>query len=126
MFGVVLWSDRQKNCAVIWCEDHRHLAYFKDDAEAAPRRVLGTGDLVEFELHEDNDIRFALDPNVIAEKQYAWLADDLIRGGRANQPYPPDPISLPGQEAGGSKVLTFPKCACAVSAPAQRLSHCGC
>ena len=29
MFGVVLWADPVDRKAVIWCEDHGDLAYFK-------------------------------------------------------------------------------------------------
>jgi len=74
MYGVVLWSDRNRKSAVIWCEDHRNLAFIREDASSAR---LQPGDLVEFDLHEENDIRLALGPRLVAPEQYPSLADAL-------------------------------------------------
>ena len=68
MFGVVLWSDPASGSAVIWCEDHGDLAYY--DASGAPdtldtravQTLLDTGDLVEFDAHQESDRLVALNP----------------------------------------------------------------
>lgn len=113
MYGVVLWSDLNKNCAVIWCEDHSSLAYFKDDRGVMTDGLaFGPGDLVEFEVRMENDMRLALDPSIVAAQQYPGLADDLIRAGEATQAQSQaqsrEPMSLPGHDRGTSHVLPFP------------------
>ncbi|WP_114283916.1 hypothetical protein [Candidatus Halocynthiibacter alkanivorans] len=41
MYGVILWNDPAKGKAVIWCDDHGHLAYLSSpevikDGQAIP------------------------------------------------------------------------------------------
>lgn len=109
MYGVVLWSDRNKDCAVIWCEDHASLAFFRNDsASTANGYEFGPGDLVEFEVREENDLRLALSPSVVAQGEYPGLADRLIRAGQSAQKSGREPTGLPGQERGASHVLPFP------------------
>ncbi|WP_300531498.1 hypothetical protein [uncultured Mameliella sp.] len=60
MFGVVLWADASDSKAVIWCEDHGNLAYYT----AAEQNVhdglgLDAGDLIQFDLREERDVRRA-------------------------------------------------------------------
>ncbi|MEM6589144.1 MAG: hypothetical protein AAF641_11905 [Pseudomonadota bacterium] len=72
---------------------------------------FGPGDLVEFEVREENDLRLALSPSVVAEDHYPGLADDLIRAGQSAlspQQTARKPAGLPGQERGGSHVVPFP------------------
>lgn len=109
MYGVVLWSDSDRNCAVIWCEDHRNLAYFKNDPRAATTILdFGPGDLVEFEVREENDMRVAVKPNVVAQDHYPGLADELIRAGGDPQSKTGSDLGLPGRERDASHVLPFP------------------
>ncbi|OWU83508.1 hypothetical protein ATO6_18290 [Oceanicola sp. 22II-s10i] len=78
MFGVVLWSDRRDDRAVIWCEDHGDLAYFnarEDALDATPE--LDPGDLVQFDVTETGRLRRARNPRLVAEDQYPTLAGDL-------------------------------------------------
>ncbi len=109
MYGVVLWSDRTKNCAVIWCEDHRKLAYFQDDTRALSDNLpFGPGDLIEFSVREHGDLRWALDPCLVSERQYDSLADDLL-----DACFPPPSrtaprISMPDHVQEGGDVLHFP------------------
>ena len=78
MFGVVLWSDRDKNRAVIWCEDHRNLAFFRQDGEDDDQSGrFVPGDLVEFDLREENNLRLAVDPCVVAPHEFPYLAREL-------------------------------------------------
>ncbi len=112
MYGVVLWSDRHKNCAVIWCEDHASLAFFRNDcATVTGGHDFGPGDLVEFEVREQDDLRLAVSPSVVAQDHYPGLADELIRAGQSA--IAPKPISrkaagLPGRERDAAHVLPFP------------------
>ncbi len=113
MYGVVLWSDRQKNCAVIWCEDHRQLAFFrKEEHEALDTMAFDAGDLVEFDIRQEDELRLAIDPSVVTDRYHTSLAGDLIHacantsGARAE--VGECRTSLPGQERGLSHVLRFP------------------
>ena len=75
-----------KKCAVIWCEDHRSLAYFNGATDACEARLrLGPGDLVEFDVEEDGDLRIALRPSVVAQEHYISLPDDLMRATSLDQ-----------------------------------------
>lgn len=76
MLGVVLWSDTHERNAVIWCEDHGDLAFYRSAADGkAPD--LDAGDLVQFELRLHQHRRQAHNPRLIAEGVYARLADQL-------------------------------------------------
>lgn len=109
MYGVVLWSDRLKNCAVIWCEDHRKLAYFSHDKDApSAQGFLTVGDLVEFDVREENDMRLALTPVVVAERHHALLGDELLRSAEPKDSPSGAETSLPGEDRGISHVLPFP------------------
>ncbi|SEF59966.1 hypothetical protein SAMN05421751_102177 [Jhaorihella thermophila] len=79
MFGVVLWSDRKDNKAVIWCEDHGDLAFYRPCCEEAGVS-LDTGDWVQFDLTTERDMRLAHNPRLVAEGAYAGIADVLGRG----------------------------------------------
>lgn len=108
MYGVVLWRDLQKKCAVIWCEDHRNLAYFREDVGAAePSLTFGPGDLVEFEVREENDMRLALAPSVVAERHYPNLPEELMRATPPSEQGGSTETSLPGREQGAARVLPF-------------------
>ena len=108
MIGVVLWSDRQKNCAVIWCEDHRNLAFFFDaHASAGQDPLLGTGDLVEFDVEERDEVRFARDPCVVASRHYIGLPENLMKSqGELGKHGLSKASVAPFQDA---KVLAFPE-----------------
>ncbi|MEQ9258908.1 MAG: hypothetical protein RIG84_07395 [Roseovarius sp.] len=42
---------------------------------------LETGDLVRFDLHEEDDLRLALDPCVISASEYPGIAEELLAAG---------------------------------------------
>lgn len=102
MYGVVLWSDNVRHRAVIWCEDHRTLAFFNDET-ADGREYIGfePGDLVEFDLREENDMRLAIDPHLVKPYGYPTLASDLRSAcaGKARDEMPPP--RKPGPARGG-------------------------
>ena len=106
MYGVVLWSDKRKDRAVIWCEDHRNLAFFNSEATEERRRTeFEPGDLVKFDLREEDDLRLAVDPCLVAPGEYPSLARELMQAsGEAK-----DKTSLPTRERGKKDVIRFPK-----------------
>lgn len=122
MYGVVLWSDSVKNCAVIWCEDHRKLAYFSKSTDAsAPDMSFGVGDLVEFDIREEDDLRLALAPVVVAERHHTLLSDDLLRTVAPEAANARAQTSLPSTAPTQSRVLPFPGPSVApVDAPERR------
>lgn len=106
MYGVVLWSDKRQDRAVIWCEDHRNLAFFSNEAVGEGfGSGFEPGDLVKFELREEADLRMAVDPCLVAPGEYPSLARELMRAGDDAQ----DKTSLPTQERGEVDVIRFPQ-----------------
>ena len=78
MLGVVLWSDIDDNKAVIWCEDHGNLAFFNGGSHPSLDVFdFDAGDLVQFELTEEQHMRFARNPKRVSQSQYPSLAEDL-------------------------------------------------
>lgn len=118
MYGVILWSDMSKKCAVIWCEDHRSLAYFSRSSDTCKSlTLLAPGDLVQFDVREEGDMRIALNPSLVAPGHYEGLTDDLIRATT-----PRDTLHkttpCPSHASGApSQVVPFPdvaaQCTCA-------------
>lgn len=80
MYGVVLWSDAQENKAVIWCEDHGDLAFYRQPVDAT-EVALDAGDWVQFDMTTDRHLRFAHNPRLISEGVYPGLADVLVNAG---------------------------------------------
>ncbi|MFC3117490.1 hypothetical protein ACFOHS_00995 [Jhaorihella thermophila] len=114
MFGVVLWSDRKDNKAVIWCEDHGDLAFYRPCCEEAGVS-LDTGDWVQFDLTTERDMRLAHNPRLVAEGAYAGIADVLGRGrgghdryhhhsraGRRGRGHSVPPGTVPNKKRGAS------------------------
>lgn len=80
MLGVVIWSNPQERKAVIWCEDHGDLAYFNDESSVFGDIDLDAGDLVDFEMTTERDLRRAHNPRLVSEHAYQGL-DDQLRAG---------------------------------------------
>ena len=76
MFGVVLWSDDQENKAVIWCEDHGDLAFYRK-SDSDDHVTLDAGDWVQFDMTMDRHLRFARNPRLIHDGAYPEIADTL-------------------------------------------------
>lgn len=80
MYGVVLWSDDTERKAVIWCEDHGNLAYYTQaDANPVQDLKLDAGDLIQFDMSEVRQMRFARNPKLVGHDQYPELAAQLER-----------------------------------------------
>ena len=82
MYGVVLWSNATDRKAVIWCEDHGDLAFYNGQFDEVPDPIAGefdAGDLVQFDIRRESDLRLACNPRVIAQDEYPNLASNLRR-----------------------------------------------
>ncbi|RAK21855.1 hypothetical protein [Salipiger aestuarii] len=78
MYGVVLWADRQEHKAVIWCEDQGDLALYPDTESNLHAGVsLDAGDLIQFDMRQDRNLRFARNPRLLAQKHCPELAEVL-------------------------------------------------
>lgn len=76
MFGVVLWSDEQDQKAVIWCEDHGDLAFYRNSSDTCEIE-MDAGDWVQFDIKMDKNQRKAHNPRLVCEGVYPELADSL-------------------------------------------------
>lgn len=101
MYGVVLWSDRDEKKAVIWCEDHGDLAFYRQDRAADPQMSLDAGDWVQFDLSTDRNMRFAHNPRLVAEGMYPGLADVLESDAA------PRPAEAGSRRAEGARIIPF-------------------
>jgi hypothetical protein len=107
MYGVVLWSDSQDHKAVIWCEDHGDLAYYRKAADDGPVR-LDPGDWVEFEVVIDRHLRLAQDPRRVSDEMLPELVETLA--GMRPQRRQPDPGGAAAREAaarGSAEIIPF-------------------
>lgn len=85
MFGVVLWSSRKANSAVIWCEDHGDLAYldlseyFLDHAgDMVPGvKTPQAGDLIRFETQWVAAVRRARHAVMVSPEHCPNLSEAL-------------------------------------------------
>ncbi|MFS4582896.1 hypothetical protein [Phaeobacter sp. C3_T13_0] len=88
MIGVVLWTDFKLRQAVIWCEDHGDLVYFRWNAEDNKMNVR-KGDCVAFSIAREGNLRLAYDLRVIEESQSPELAKQLARAEHEAEAKPP-------------------------------------
>ena len=112
MFGVVLWSDADEHKAVIWCEDHGDLAFYRP-TEALGDISLDPGDLVQFDMIMDRHLRFAQNPRLVTEGVCADLA------GALEQVHTDDaPAAATGR--GSARIIPFSPACKASRGPAAR------
>lgn len=79
MIGLILWSDSLDREAVIWCEDQKELAYYRDDQNNQPEGAfLEVGDFVQFELDTGSKGRRAKSVTRIQHTAGTGLADQLM------------------------------------------------
>ncbi|MGY9048204.1 MAG: hypothetical protein ACKVKF_14380 [Rhodobacterales bacterium] len=83
MYGVVLWINPIGKKAVIWCEDHGKLAFYSsEDQSAMDGMYLDAGDLIQFDMKEESDMRLAHNPQLVRQSQFVGIAQSLShRGG---------------------------------------------
>lgn len=102
MFGVVLWSDGQDKKAVIWCEDHGDLAFYRQE-DNETRFALDAGDWVEFDMSMDRNLRFVHNPRLVAEGVFPELPEALDSVAPASHP-----ASMPAQaQRGSAEIIPF-------------------
>ncbi|MEP1963035.1 hypothetical protein [Tateyamaria sp.] len=78
MNGVILWSDAAEQKAVIWCEDHGDLAFLSRNENAVlPDTYFSVGDVVEFDLQIERNLRLACNPVLIKQDAGKSLCDGL-------------------------------------------------
>lgn len=107
MFGVVLWSDQSDLSAVIWCEDHQDLAIIRDPGMQDGARVMPeAGDLVAFEIEENNGIRLATNAVIVATDHAPGLSAALRDAVSGATPHRTDDATECVQPAG--EVVPFP------------------
>lgn len=88
IYGVILWHDRSKGTAVIWCEDQDKLAYaaraevFGDDLQCAEN-----GDLVEIEYKDSGSFRYCTKLRLVQKKFANSLEKTLKNAARLNTPH---------------------------------------
>lgn len=80
MYGVVLWSASNDDKAVIWCEDHGELAYYRQTPQGE-KVALDAGDWVQFDVTMERHMRYAHNPRLVAEGVFEDLVQSLA--GRA-------------------------------------------
>ena len=81
MFGVILWSDPERQKAVIWCEDHGQLAFYNDHASDLLPYAYDVGDLVEFQVQDYDGLRHASDLRLVSQQEYPNLIQALKKSG---------------------------------------------
>lgn len=79
MYGVVLWTDQRENRAVIWCEDHGDLAFYR--GTKGEDAAMAAGDLIEFDLRDGGDMRLADTPRLVTRHSHPTLGAELKRAG---------------------------------------------
>ncbi|MGV6848080.1 MAG: hypothetical protein ACWA5A_06845 [Marinibacterium sp.] len=124
MLGVVLWSDTNDNKAVIWCEDQGDLAFCGDTTDSQGC-ILDTGDLIQFEVTVDRNMRLAQNPRRLSGGAYHDLADTL-RSLPSEGPVPVqhDPINaVTASDTNEAEVIAFP--GAARGAAASSRAHAG-
>ncbi|MBN8186160.1 MAG: hypothetical protein ACX93U_02915 [Salipiger thiooxidans] len=94
MYGVVLWADHSDHKAVIWCEDHGDLAFYRNEEHTAHGGVsLDAGDLIQFDLTQEENLRRVNNPKRLVQQQYAGLAQNLRNVERHRVPAPQRPAA---------------------------------
>lgn len=89
MFGVVLWSDAAAQKAVIWCEDQGELAFYTPcDGSIHTAPLLDAGDLIQFEVTVQKNVRKASNPQVVMPSHSPDLPQKLRSGTMAGSNCP--------------------------------------
>ncbi|MBV2360883.1 hypothetical protein KUH32_14035 [Thalassococcus sp. CAU 1522] len=88
MFGVVLWANASDSKAVVWCEDQGNLAYYAghQDCPSHDGIALDAGDLIEFDMREEADLRLVRNPALVDAGHAPMLAQDLKKATPQTRP----------------------------------------
>lgn len=86
MIGVVVWSNAEREKAVIWCDDHGALAYLHGSQNLADKTTWPlAGDLVELSSETLGDLRYARDVALVDREYYVELPTILKQEDSAAQ-----------------------------------------
>lgn len=89
MIGVVVWSSKDREKAVIWCEDQASLAYLQGQSNLSNQdRWPEPGDLVELESEMVGSLRHARNVQVLSEQGCAALPELLQKASQSQPPAP--------------------------------------
>jgi len=78
MIGVILWSNTADQKAVIWCEDQGDLAFLSaSDSVMLPDPFFEVGDVVEFDVRTQRNLRLASNPNRLEQHWGKTVSDGL-------------------------------------------------
>lgn len=81
MIGVVVWSNRARQQAVIWCEDHAALAYLAGAEHCVEQEAWPEpGDMVELEAEDVGELRCARRVRLLKDERLPLLPELLRRG----------------------------------------------
>ncbi|MFV0386730.1 hypothetical protein [Paracoccus sp. (in: a-proteobacteria)] len=84
MIGVVVWSNKESEKAVVWCEDHGSLAYLGgSDSLTDPTIWPEPGDLLELESEMVGELRYARRVSLLTERGFPQLPEILRKTGDA-------------------------------------------
>ncbi|WP_134678761.1 hypothetical protein [Paracoccus ravus] len=107
MIGVILWSDRARESAIIWCEDHAALAYLRGRENLIIEdQWPEVGDLVELESEYVAEHRLARRVSLMSPRQRPDLPG-LLREMETSPPGKPALRVVSGGE-GRKKPLPLP------------------
>ncbi|KAA2316788.1 hypothetical protein DL237_01735 [Pseudooceanicola sediminis] len=110
MFGIVLWSAADDSKAVVWCEDHGDLAFLhaKSDSKANSLIGLEQGDLLQFDVAEQGDMRLVQNARLVAENHCPSLANRLKESDAISKAASEKPHSGTPRAAERAIVVPFP------------------
>ena len=107
MYGVVLWSDTEDQKAVIWCEDHGDLAFYRQPRDGQ-QVSLDAGDWIQFDMTTERHLRFAHNPRLVSDGAFSDLAEAVET---EEQPYPQSIIARsaarPQTSRGSAEIIPF-------------------
>jgi hypothetical protein len=87
MIGVVVWSNAEREKAVIWCEDHASLAYLHGRQNLiAAGQWPSPGDLLELETEIVGNLRHARNVSLVSEQGCRQLPQMLRHSSKAAPP----------------------------------------
>ena len=88
MIGVVVWSNADREKAVIWCEDHASLAYLQGRQNLSGNDLWPSpGDLLELETMIVGNLRHARNVSMVSEQSRTQLPTLLRETTQPPQPH---------------------------------------
>ena len=96
MFGVVLWSDTADSQAVIWCEDHGDLAFYRRPVNG-DLVLLESGDLIQFDITREEQMRCAYNLRQIVKGMFPDIKSSLQNASSDVGQAPLDHVEMSAQ-----------------------------